>query len=91
MQNVRFEKFLSFLQGASLAFAIAGGMYMFLAFLPFGFLTAFIVGLLFFLVGSFFFIVFEMAHLQIDKVNELKKQTHLLEKFSLNDQKLSHH
>lgn len=88
---MRFEKILSLLQGASLALAIAGGSYTFFTFLPFGIILALIVGLFFFLFGSFFFIMFEMAQYQIDKMDELKKQTYLLEKLSQNDQKLSYH
>jgi hypothetical protein len=37
---MRFEKLLSFLQGASWALAIAGGFYTFLLFLPFGLIIA---------------------------------------------------
>ncbi|NCB82711.1 MAG: hypothetical protein EOM38_09985 [Bacilli bacterium] len=89
MDKVHLEKFLSFLQGASLALAIAGAFYIFFSFLPFGFFTAFLLALFCFLVGFFFFTVFEMAELQLDKIAELKKQTHLLEKLLSNDQKLS--
>jgi len=90
-QQTRFEKLLSFLQGASWALAIAGGGYTFLLFLPFGFIIASIIALFIFLAGCFFAIICEMAQLQLDKLDELKKQTHFLEKLSLNDQTLSHH
>jgi hypothetical protein len=90
-QQTRFEKLLSFLQGASWAFALAGGGYTFLLFLPFGIIIASLIALFFFLSGCFFAIIFEMAQLQLDKYEELKKQTHFLEKLSLNDQTLSHH
>lgn len=88
---MRFEKLLSLLQGASWALALAGGGYMFLLFLPFGFIIASIIALFIFLMGCFFAIMFEMAQLQFDKMDELKKQTSLLEKLSLHDQTLSHH
>jgi len=89
---MRFEKLLSFLQGASWALAmIAGGFYTFLLFLPFGLIIASIVALFIFLSGCFFAILFVMAQIQSDKLEELKKQTQLLEKLSLNDQTLSHY
>ena len=91
IEKTRFEKILSLLQGASLALAMAGSGYTFFAFLPFGIVPAFIIGLFFFLLGSFFFIMFEIAQQQIDKMDELKKQTYLLEKLSQNEQKLSYH
>ena len=90
-QQTRFEKFLSLLQGASWALALAGGSYSFLLFLPFGFIIASIIALFFFLTGCFFVIIFEMAQLQLDKAEEMKKQTFLLEKLSRDDQTLSHH
>ncbi|AOO65151.1 hypothetical protein [Sulfurospirillum halorespirans] len=90
-QQTRFEKLLSFLHGASWALALAGGGYTFLLFLPFGTIIASLIALFFFLSGCFFVIIFSMAQLQLDKFEELKKQTQLLEKLSLNDQTLSHH
>ena len=89
--KTRFEKLLSLLQGASWALAMAGGGYTFLLFLPFGFIIASLIALVICLTGCFFAIMFEMAQLQLDKLDELKKQTSLLEKLSLNDQTLSHH
>lgn len=77
--RLRFEKLLSLMQGASWALALAGGSYTFLLFLPFGFIIAFMIALFCFLAGFFFVVVFEMAHIQIEKLEEMKKQTHLLE------------
>jgi len=79
------------MQGASWALALAGGAYTFLLFLPFGTIIASLIALFFFLSGCFFAIIFEMAQLQCDKLDELKKQTQLLEKLSHDDQTLSHH
>lgn len=90
-QQTRFEKLLSLLQGASWALALAGGGYTFLLFLPFGFIIASLIALFFFLFGCFFVIIFEMAQLQLDKYEEIKKQTHLLEKLSRDDQTVSRH
>ena len=90
-QQIRFEKLLSLLQGASWALALAGGGYTFLLFLPFGFIIASIIALFFFLMGCFFVVIFQMGQLQLDKFEELKKQTLLLEKLSNDDQTISHH
>lgn len=81
-RRLRFEKLLSLLQGASWALAIAGSFYLFLLFLPFGFIIAFIVGLFSFLFAFFFVIVFEIAQIQIEKLEELRKQTELLERLN---------
>ena len=78
-ERLRFEKLLSLMQGASWALALAGGSYTFLLFLPFGFIIASIIALFCFLAGFFFVVVFEMAQIQIEKLEELRKQTHLLE------------
>lgn len=89
-----FEKLLSLLQGSAWALAIAGGTYAFLLFYPFGFFTSLLMGLFFFLAGIFFVVVFEIAQIQIDKLEELQKQTKLLEKLSNKDEedeKISHH
>lgn len=87
--TTRFEKFLSLLQGASLAFAIAGGSYLFLTLLPFGFFFSLIVGFFFFLLGSVFFVIFEVVQVQLDKAKEVKKQTQLLEILVHHDKTLS--
>lgn len=89
-----FEKLLSLLQGSAWALAIAGGTYSIFLFSPFGFFISLLIGLFFFLVGVFFVVVFEMAQMQIDKLEELQKQTKLLEKLSKQDEedeKISHH
>jgi len=89
----RFEKLLSFLQGASWALAIAGGTYFFLLFLPFGWIVACVIGLFCFLFGALFVVVFEVASLQIAKFSEAQKQTALLQRWiDTNDaQTLSDH
>jgi hypothetical protein len=81
------------LQGSSWALAILGGIYTFLLFFPFGFLTALLLATFLFLVSFFFVVVFEIAQIQIDKLEELRKQTKLLEKLAqhLDDETLSHY
>ncbi len=77
-----FEKILSLLQGSSWALAILGGLYAFLLFSPFGFLVALMSATFLFLSGFFFVVVFEIAQIQIEKLEELKKHTQLLEKLT---------
>lgn len=79
-ERLRFEKLLSLAQGASWALALAGGGYTLLLFLPFGIIIASIIALFCFLAGFFFVVVFEMAHVQLEKLEELKKQTDILER-----------
>lgn len=78
-QRLRFEKLLSFVQGASWALALAGAVYTFLLFSPFGILFASMAALLCFLVGFFFVVMCELVSIQLEKLEETKKQTRLLE------------
>jgi len=81
-RRLTFEKLLSLAQGASWALALAGSGYLFLLFLPFGFIIAFIIALFSFLCAFFFVIVFELAQIQIEKLEELRKHTALLERLT---------
>jgi len=81
-ERLRFEKLLSLVQGASWAFALAGSAYLFLLFLPFGFLIALIIAFGCFLVGFFFVMVCEIAQIQIEKLEEIRRQTYLLERLN---------
>lgn len=67
---------------------LIGAFSFFTALQPFGFFTALIGAFLGSLGGLFFVIVFEIANIQIEKLEEIKKQTKLLEK--LVDEKLPH-
>jgi hypothetical protein len=80
--RLHFEKLLSFLQGASWALALAGSSYTFLLFFPFGILISSVIALFCFLVGFFFVVMFELAHIQIEKLVELKQQTELLKRIA---------
>lgn len=77
--RLRFEKFLSFLQGVAWALALAGSFYVFFLFFPFGFIPALLLSLIVFVFASAFVVVFSMAQMQLEKLDELKKQTRLLE------------
>ena len=81
-ERLRFEKLLSLVQGASWALALGGSFYLFLVFLPFGFIAALIVALISFLMGFFFVGVCEIAQIQIEKLEELRKHTQLLERLN---------
>lgn len=74
-----FERLLSLLQGVSWAFVFLGAMTSFLFLYKFSFLIAFIGAFMGSLVGLLFVVLFEIANIQIEKLQELKKQTSLME------------
>ncbi len=81
-----YDRLISLLQGASWALVVVGATSFFSFLYPFGLFTALIGAFIGSLCGLFFVVVFEVAHQQSDKLEELKKQTKLLEKI---DEKLS--
>jgi membrane associated rhomboid family serine protease len=74
-----FERLLSLLQGASWAVVFIGAFYAFSSFYPFGLLIALLASFLGSLFGLLLVVLFELAQVQVDKLNEMKKQTLLLE------------
>jgi len=74
-----FERLISLLQGASWAFVLLGATTFFMVLYPFGLLIAFIGAFIGSLGGLFFVVMFEIANLQVEKLDELKKQTELME------------
>ncbi|WP_024955136.1 hypothetical protein [Sulfurospirillum arcachonense] len=83
-----FERLISLLQGASWALVLIGAISFFFTLYPFGFFIAIVGAFLGSLGGLFFVVIFEIANLQIEKLDEIKKQTKLLER--LVDEKISH-
>jgi len=81
-----FERLISLLQGASWALVLIGAFSFFTALYPFGLFSGIIGAFLGSLGGLFFVVVFEIGNIQIEKLEEMKKQTKLLEK--LVDEKL---
>jgi len=75
-----YERLISLLQGASWALVVVGAITFFSILYPFGIFTALIGAFLGSLGGLFFVVVFETAQQQIEKLEEMKKQTKLLEK-----------
>jgi len=75
-----YERLISLLQGASWALVVVGATTFFSAIYPFGFFSALIAAFIGSLGGLFFVVIFEMAHQQSEKLEEIKKQTKLLEK-----------
>lgn len=87
-----FERLISLLLGASWAFVLVGATTFFTTLYPFGLMTALIGAFIGSLGGLFFVVMFEIASLQIDKLEELKKHTSLLEEMvelSKKDEKIS--
>ena len=82
-----YERLISLLQGASWALVLIGATTFFTTLYPFGLITALLGAFIGSLGGLFFVVVFEIAHQQSEKLEEIKKQTKLLEK--LVDEKLS--
>jgi len=72
------ESLLSFLGGASWAFAIAGTWVTFQSFLFLGAVTAFLFAFLFLFIALFLIAVLENLSLSRDRHNESLKQTVLL-------------
>ena len=83
-----FERLISLLQGASWALVLVGAVSFFTTFYSFGLLSALIAAFIGSLGGLLFVVLFEIANIQIEKLDEIKKQTKLLEK--LVDAKLSY-
>lgn len=74
-----FERLISLLQGASWALVIVGAVSFFTTLYPLGLLIAVFGAFLGSLAGLFFVIMLEIANIQIEKLEEAKKQTTLLE------------
>lgn len=75
-----FERLISLLQGASWALVFIGAIVFFTTLYPFGIFAAVIGAFLGSLAGLFFVVILEIANIQIEKLDEIKKQTILLEK-----------
>jgi len=75
-----YDRLISLLQGASWALVVVGITTFFSTLYPFGLFTAVIGAFIGSLGGLFFVVVFEMAHQQSEKLEEMKIQTKLLKK-----------
>ena len=79
MRQTLTETLISFLLGAAWALVLLGAALLFWSFLPFGFLIAFMAGIVGSLSGLLFVVLLEVASLQFEKYRELKRQRELLE------------
>jgi len=70
---------INFLLGASWAFALVGASTLFFSFLPIGIIYALIGGFLGALPALFMVLLIEYFLMREEKLNELRKQTKLLE------------
>jgi ABC-type lipoprotein release transport system permease subunit len=73
------------LSGVSWAFVFLGAVSFFFVFSHFGFFTGLLGALIGAVVGLFMVLIVEIFHIQIQKLEELKRQTKLLEKISKKD------
>jgi uncharacterized membrane protein required for colicin V production len=74
-----FEFLISFLAGASWALVLFGAVLFYLIFSRFGFFAGFLGAFVGSLFGLFVVLMVEIAYIQIQKLEELKRQTKLLE------------
>lgn len=90
MQKATFERILSFLHGASLAFVIIGTFITFRVFLFLGVLNALLVSFVFLFISLVITLFIDMFRVNRQRLDELKNQTQILEKIAkqLDDKKL---
>jgi len=89
MKSSTHDALLSFLGGASWAFAIVGVWVTFKSFIFLGLMTAFMFTFLFLFLALFIIVVLQNLALARERYDEILKQTALLEEMR-NAQKLSH-
>jgi hypothetical protein len=81
-QNLRkpyIEFLISFLSGVSWALVLLGAISFFFIFSRFGFFVGFLSGFMGAVFGLFMVLIVEIFSIQIQKLEELKRQTKLLE------------
>ena len=90
MQKATFDRILSFLHGASLAFVIIGTFITFRVFLFLGVLNALLVSFVFLFISLVITLFIDMFRVNRQRLDELKNQTQILEKIAkqLDDKKL---
>jgi len=82
MQKDIFEKIINFLLGASWAIVLFGALVTFKTFMLFGFSLSFFVTILFVLTSLFMILALDAFAVNKKKLEEMKKQTKLLEELS---------
>lgn len=90
MQKATFDRILSFLHGASLAFVIIGTFITFRLFLFLGVVNAFLVSFVFLFISLVVTLLIDSFRVNRLRLDEVKKQTQILEKIAkqLDDKKL---
>ena len=90
MQDSLFNKILSFLHGASIAFVILGTFATFIFFLSFGLPFALSLSFVFVFLSLVVILWIDSLRFKRNSYDELKKQTEILERLekALHDQKL---
>ncbi len=78
-------KIINFLQGVSYGFMLIGTLVFFKSFLFLGIGTAIFFSLIFVFVSIFMVLLLDVIKLQYTKLDEMKKQTELLEKLTLKE------
>jgi hypothetical protein len=82
LQKSYIEFLISFLLGVSWAFVFLGAALFFFIFSKFGFFAGLLGTFIGAIFGLFMVLIVEIFYIQIQKLEELKRQTKLLEKLS---------
>jgi hypothetical protein len=85
MQKDIYDKIISFLQGASWAVVLFGALITFKIFSPFGIAFSIFITIFFIFVSLFLILVLDALSIHREKLQEMKKQTKLLEKIASNN------
>lgn len=85
MQKEKFDRIVSFLLGASWAIIIFGALITFQLFSFLGFSLAFFITTAFIVVSFFLILMLDAFSVNREKLEEIKKQTELLEKIYFKD------
>jgi ABC-type lipoprotein release transport system permease subunit len=90
LKKRNFELLISFLAGASWALVVFGALKLFMMFWHAGLLYAILGAFVGAIGGLFLVLIVEVCSIQYKKLEELKRQTEILEKL-IKDDSLSHH
>ena len=83
MQKDIYDKIISFLQGASWAVVLLGALITFNIFFPFGLAFAIFTTIFFIFISLFLILLLDAFAVNRERLQEMKKQTELLEKLNL--------
>jgi uncharacterized membrane protein YadS len=83
MQKDKFEKIINFLLGASWAIVLFGALITFQTFFTFGIFISVFMTILFIFISLFMILILDSFLVNREKLEEMKKQTKILEELKL--------